>query len=73
MLPLFERGGSRQFARLPSQARFLGGSDIQASSCVTDVSDCQPGDLFVAIADTDRDGHEDVAEAGERRRCRSAG
>jgi UDP-N-acetylmuramoyl-L-alanyl-D-glutamate--2,6-diaminopimelate ligase len=66
MLPLFERAEAVSLRGLFPQAKFLGGTDIEASSCVTDVAACQPGDLFVAVAETDRDGHEDVAEAVRR-------
>lgn len=45
------------------KARFLGARDIHVQSCTTDASQCRPGDLFVAVVDDERDGHEDAAEA----------
>lgn len=66
MPPLFDRAPAVSLRDLFPQARFLGGADIQVSSCVTDATACQPGDLFVALLDPERDGHEEVAEAVRR-------
>lgn len=66
MPSLFERAPAVSLRGLFPQARFLGGADIEVSSCVTDAATCQPGDLYVALAESERDGHEDVAEAVRR-------
>ncbi|MFM7071219.1 MAG: Mur ligase family protein [Planctomycetota bacterium] len=66
MPPLFERAPAVSLRGLFPQARFLGGADIEVSSCATDAATCQPGDLYVALADSERDGHEDVVEAVRR-------
>ena len=52
--------------RLFPAARFIGDQDIPVSSVSTDASSCQPGELFVAILDADRDGHDDIREAVHR-------
>jgi len=52
--------------RLFPAARFVGDQNIPVSSVSTDASSCQPGDLFVAILDADRDGHDDIREAVHR-------
>ena len=52
--------------RLFPAARYIGDQDIPVSSVSTDASSCQPGDLFVAILDADRDGHDDIREAVDR-------
>ena len=48
------------------RARITGAQDIAVSSLCSDASRCQPGDLFVALLDSDRDGHDELAEAVNR-------
>jgi len=59
-------GASVTLRQLFPDARFTGARDITVSSLSSDAAACQPGDLFVAILDTDRDGHNDVPEAISR-------
>ncbi len=48
-------------------ATFFGdGDEIRVTSCTSDARSCQPGDLFVAIAGADDDGHAEVHEAVRR-------
>lgn len=45
------------------EARFVGCDDVLAVRCTADADACRPGDVFVAHATGDGDGHEDVAQA----------
>jgi UDP-N-acetylmuramoyl-L-alanyl-D-glutamate--2,6-diaminopimelate ligase len=45
------------------EARFVGPGDVQVRSCCGRSSDCEPNDLFVAIVESDCDGHDHVNEA----------
>jgi len=47
------------------QAQFFGG-DIRVSSCCGYAPQCQPGDLFAALVESEGDGHEQAFEAIER-------
>jgi UDP-N-acetylmuramoyl-L-alanyl-D-glutamate--2,6-diaminopimelate ligase len=47
--------------------RFLGADDVFATRCAIDAKHCRAGDLYVAITQATRDGHEDVELAIERR------
>ncbi|HEX2473694.1 MAG TPA: UDP-N-acetylmuramyl-tripeptide synthetase [Lacipirellulaceae bacterium] len=40
--------------------------DLRASSCTSDGRQVQKGDVFVALVEADRDGHEDAFEAAQR-------
>src|SRR4051812_14732251 len=40
--------------------------DLRATSCTSDWSQVQPGDLFIAIIGDDEDGHDFAAAAAER-------
>lgn len=66
MPPIFDRAAAVSLRQILPKARFLGGSDIEVASCSTDARTCRPGDLYVALVDAERDGHEDVAEAVRR-------
>ncbi len=59
-------GSSLSLRGLFPRARITGAKDIAVSSLCSDASRCQPGDLFVALLDSDRDGHDDLAEAVNR-------
>jgi UDP-N-acetylmuramoyl-L-alanyl-D-glutamate--2,6-diaminopimelate ligase len=61
-----EQAGHTSLRSVLPDGRFLGASDIGVSSCVTDARRCKQGDLYVAVVDADRDGHEDVEEAVQR-------
>ncbi len=58
-------GGVSLRQALP-EAQFLGASDIRVQSCTSDSRRCRPGDLFVALAGTQHDGHDFAAEAVAR-------
>jgi UDP-N-acetylmuramoyl-L-alanyl-D-glutamate--2,6-diaminopimelate ligase len=47
-------------------ARFFGSDDVRVTSCCCEASSCRPGDVFVALLDFDRDGHDHVQEAIRR-------
>jgi len=52
-------------ALLPT-AVMIGASDVLASTCTSDPRAVLPGDVFVALVEADRDGHESVREAVAR-------
>ena len=39
---------------------------VRVTSCSGDAEQCEPGDLFVAVADSERDGHDEVQQAIRR-------
>ena len=47
-------------------ARFTGARDIPVHACCSDADRCQPGDLYVALLDSHRDGHDDLSRAISR-------
>ncbi|MEZ6094523.1 MAG: Mur ligase family protein [Pirellulaceae bacterium] len=49
-----------------SQATVVGGTDIFFRSCSGTWSDCQPGDLYVAVVEPEIDGHDFANQAVER-------
>jgi UDP-N-acetylmuramoyl-L-alanyl-D-glutamate--2,6-diaminopimelate ligase len=55
--------GAISLRELLSGADFQGAHDIFVQSCASDSRDCRPGDLFVALTGTRRDGHVFVPEA----------
>jgi UDP-N-acetylmuramoyl-L-alanyl-D-glutamate--2,6-diaminopimelate ligase len=57
-----QRPGISLRAVLP-QARFVGADDVLVAACASQAESCEPGDLFVAVAGTNGDGHEQIAEA----------
>jgi UDP-N-acetylmuramoyl-L-alanyl-D-glutamate--2,6-diaminopimelate ligase len=65
MLSTQARGGVSLRDLLP-EARFVRAVDVRATSCCTRADRCQSGDVFVAIAAADYDGHDHAAEAVER-------
>lgn len=48
------------------EAQFLGCRDLVVSGCSADSRRLEPGQLFVAVRDSHRDGHDFVAQAQER-------
>lgn len=66
MQPTLERAGRVSLRELFPQGQFFGTADIQFESCCGDAYRCQPGDLFIAIAGHDGDGHDLYREAVER-------
>ncbi len=48
------------------EAEFIGAADLRVTSCCADSRACRPGDLFVAIAGEQADGHAYVRQAAER-------
>lgn len=61
---LHSAGGVRLSDFLP-RAQFFGG-EIRVTSCTSDWSCCQPGDLYAALTEADADGHEFVQHAIKR-------
>ncbi len=53
-------------AEILPKSHFFGGSSIHVSACCDTARLCRPGDLFVAIATPELDGHDDVEEAVRR-------
>lgn len=49
-----------------SNARVYRGEDIRATHCCIEAKRCRRGDLFVALTEATRDGHDDVEIAIER-------
>lgn len=48
------------------EGQFVGPDDFQVRSCCGCWTECEPDDLFVAIVDSDGDGHDHVNEALEK-------
>jgi UDP-N-acetylmuramoyl-L-alanyl-D-glutamate--2,6-diaminopimelate ligase len=65
MLSTQARGGVSLRDLLPA-ARFVRTVDVRATSCCTRADRCQSGDVFVAVAAADYDGHDHIAEAVAR-------
>ena len=65
MLSTQARGGVSLRDLLP-EARFVRALDVRATSCCTRADRCQSGDVFVALAAANYDGHDHAAEAVER-------
>ena len=49
--------------QLLRDAQFFGADDIRVQSCTSDSRHCRPGDLFVALPGSRRDGHDFAADA----------
>ena len=49
--------------KLLPEAQFVGPVDVQVRSCCGRWSECEPNDLYVAIVESDCDGHDHVADA----------
>jgi UDP-N-acetylmuramoyl-L-alanyl-D-glutamate--2,6-diaminopimelate ligase len=58
--------GGADLRKLFPKARFVGCTDIKCTSVTADSRHCRPGDVFVAISGSARDGHQFVADAIER-------
>lgn len=52
--------------QLLPEGQFVGPSDVQIRSCCGRWSECEPNDLYVAIVESDCDGHDHVGEALQR-------
>ncbi len=52
--------------KLLPEAQFVGPVDVQVRSCCGRWSECEPNDLYVAIVESDCDGHDHVADALEK-------
>lgn len=50
-------------SRILPGSRFIAGDDIVARAVTDDAARCRKGDVFVARMTSDRDGHDEVAEA----------
>lgn len=48
------------------ESQWRGATDVRVTSCTSDSRACQPGDLFVALPGTRRDGHDYLLEAVSR-------
>lgn len=66
MPPILHRAAAISLRQLLPHARFLGGADVEVASWTTDARKCRPGDLYIALVEAERDGHEEVAEAIQR-------
>src|SRR5688572_10544161 len=66
MTPILSTTGGVSLRQTLARTRFLGSEDISVVSCCGDSRRCRPGDLFIALASSERDGHDEVAEALER-------
>lgn len=60
-----QRPGISLRAVLP-HARFVGADDVLVRGCASHWASCEPGDLFVAIAGTQTDGHDHIDQALQR-------
>lgn len=65
MQPTLQPAGGVRLSDFLPRAQYFGG-DIHVTSCTSDWSCCQPGDLFVALCEAEVDGHEFVRQAIER-------
>jgi UDP-N-acetylmuramoyl-L-alanyl-D-glutamate--2,6-diaminopimelate ligase len=52
--------------KLLPEAEFFGADDLSVTHCCRDSRQVQPGDLFVALAGTNHDGHQFIGEAVAR-------
>lgn len=62
-----QRSQERQFGvslneQFPT-AQVFGAKEIRVGSCCSDAKQCQKGDVYVALVDEDRDGHDAACEA----------
>ena len=55
--------------QLLPEGQFIGAADVVVRSCCGSWSDCRTDDLFVALVDSDGDGHDHVAQALARGAC----
>ncbi len=55
--------------QLLPDGQFVGPRDVLVRSCCGHWSDCEPNDLFVAIVDSDSDGHDHVERAVAKGAC----
>jgi UDP-N-acetylmuramoyl-L-alanyl-D-glutamate--2,6-diaminopimelate ligase len=66
MQPPFEDRCGIQLSRLLPDKCVGDAPNLRVTACSNDASQCQPGDLFVAVVSTDRDGHMEAQEAVRR-------
>jgi UDP-N-acetylmuramoyl-L-alanyl-D-glutamate--2,6-diaminopimelate ligase len=55
--------------QLLPDGQFVGSRDVFVRSCCGHWSECEPDDLYVAIVDSDSDGHDHVGQAIQRGAC----
>lgn len=60
------QSGGVSLGTLWPTATFLGAADVRATSCTRDPKAVLPGDVYVAVLDADRDGHDNAADAVAR-------
>jgi len=56
-------------ALLAEELRGIQAPNVRATSCTSDWRQLRPGDVFVALAEADDDGHDHAAEATQRGAC----
>ena len=61
-----ERAPGLSLASILPDAHIVGGDDIAFKSCCGQWSECEPGDLYVAIVGSEVDGHDYALEAIQR-------
>lgn len=66
MPEVLNRRDSISLGALLPTAVMIGASDVLATSCTCDPKAVLPGDVFAALVQADRDGHESVREAAAR-------
>ncbi len=66
MLQIAGRNRGISLREVLSNARIHRGDDIRATQVSIEAKRCRPGDLFVALTEADRDGHDDVDIAIQR-------
>jgi UDP-N-acetylmuramoyl-L-alanyl-D-glutamate--2,6-diaminopimelate ligase len=62
----FELQSGFSLRQLLPNGMIRNGDSIRVRSCTSDARQCEPGDLFVAITGSERDGHDEVHEAIRR-------
>ncbi len=55
--------------KLLPEGQFVGPPDVQVRSCCGRWTECEPNDLFVALVESDVDGHDHVGDALKKGAC----
>ncbi len=63
---LASSNGAIRLNEILPRSQFIGGQDVQVRSCCSRWQECQGDDVYVAIVDSETDGHEFACEAIER-------